>query len=306
MSARRKAKAGGGALTLGPVLYNWEPKAWRDFYFRIADEAPLDSVIVGEVVCSKREPSFWPELPKVVERLERARKEVVFASLALVTNRREMASLEDLAKGAEHVVEANDVAAISLLQGRPHDVGPHVNVYNEGTLAWLVRRGARRVTLPIELSMTQIAAIAARRGKAEIEVFGFGRAPLALSARCYSARARGLRKDNCQFVCAGMSVGMALETLDAKPFLVVNGTTTMSSTWIDVANHVETLRKAGVGRLRLSPEAIDMVAVARTYRDLLDGADPDVARRKLAKLAPQAAFSDGFLRGTAGAAGLAA
>ena len=40
-------------LTLGPVLYNWQPERWRDFYFRIADEAPVDRVAVGEVVCSK-------------------------------------------------------------------------------------------------------------------------------------------------------------------------------------------------------------------------------------------------------------
>ncbi|MET3221923.1 hypothetical protein ABIF35_002710 [Bradyrhizobium japonicum] len=26
-------------LSLGPVLYNWAPERWRDFYFRIADEA---------------------------------------------------------------------------------------------------------------------------------------------------------------------------------------------------------------------------------------------------------------------------
>jgi collagenase-like PrtC family protease len=306
MSRRTSKKAAAGALTLGPVLYNWEPALWRDFYFRIADEAPVDTVVVGEVVCSKREPFFEPQIPRVVERLEAAGKEVVLAGLALVTNRREMATLEELATDAAHVVEANDIAAIALLQGRPHDVGPHVNVYNEGTLAWLARRGARRVALPIELSMAQIAAIAARRGKVEIEVFAFGRAPLALSARCYSARARGLRKDNCQFVCAGMTQGMALETLDAKPFLVVNGTTTMSATWIDLAAHVGALRQAGVGRLRLSPEVVDMVAVARVFRGLLDGADPKAAQKALARLAPQARFSDGFLRGTTGADGLAA
>jgi hypothetical protein len=27
-------------LGLGPVLYNWAPERWRDFYFRVADEAP--------------------------------------------------------------------------------------------------------------------------------------------------------------------------------------------------------------------------------------------------------------------------
>ena len=38
-------------LTLGPNLFNWQPDVWRDFYFRIADEASVDTVAVGEVVC---------------------------------------------------------------------------------------------------------------------------------------------------------------------------------------------------------------------------------------------------------------
>ena len=31
-------------LTLGPNLFNWAPEQWRDFYFRIADEAPVGIV----------------------------------------------------------------------------------------------------------------------------------------------------------------------------------------------------------------------------------------------------------------------
>ena len=51
------------ALTLGPILFNWKPERRRDFYFRIADEAPIDCVYLGEVVCSKREPFFVDDLP---------------------------------------------------------------------------------------------------------------------------------------------------------------------------------------------------------------------------------------------------
>ena len=40
------------ALTLGPVLFNWSAERKRDFYFRMADDAPVDVVYVGEVVCS--------------------------------------------------------------------------------------------------------------------------------------------------------------------------------------------------------------------------------------------------------------
>ena len=42
------------ALTLGPLQFNWSAEAFYDFYARIADEAPVDKVVIGELVCSKR------------------------------------------------------------------------------------------------------------------------------------------------------------------------------------------------------------------------------------------------------------
>ena len=49
-------------LTLGPVLYNWPAERWRDFYFEVADEMPVATVYLGEVICSKRAPLFDPHL----------------------------------------------------------------------------------------------------------------------------------------------------------------------------------------------------------------------------------------------------
>lgn len=45
-------------LTMGPVLFHWPVETLRDFYFHIADEAPVDNVCLGEVVCHKRAPFF--------------------------------------------------------------------------------------------------------------------------------------------------------------------------------------------------------------------------------------------------------
>ena len=58
-----------GKLSLGPVLFNWPSDIWRDFYYRMADEAPVDIVYLGEVVCSKREVFFQSSMPAVIERL---------------------------------------------------------------------------------------------------------------------------------------------------------------------------------------------------------------------------------------------
>lgn len=294
---KRQAK-----LTLGPVLFHWAPGRWRDFYLRIADEAPVETVCIGEVVCSKRTPFFEPVLGTVIERLEAAGKEVVHSTLALIMNEREMDTVRALAAGKDLFVEANDIAAVSLLSGRRHAIGPYVNVYNEDTLAFLARHGATRVSLPGELPARSIAALAGAGGP-ELEVQVFGRLPLAISGRCFHARSRGLNKDGCLYVCAEDPDGMEVETLDGDPFLAVNGTQTLSYTWCNLAGELAELRQMGVHRFRLSPQDTDMVAVARIFRDLLDGrCQPGETRESLAGLAGGTPFSNGFYYGVEGIA----
>ncbi len=297
-----KAKTSRAKLTLGPVLFNWAPEKWRDFYLRIADEAPVDSVCVGEVVCSKRAPFFEPVLGEVIERLEAAGKEVVHSTLALIMNKREMDLVRGFAAKKNLFVEANDVSTVSLLSGRRHAVGPYINVYNENTLSFLARHGATRVSLPGELSGKSIAALA-RAGVCELEVQVFGRLPLAISARCFHARAHDLSKDGCQYVCGEDSNGMEVETLDGDPFLAVNGTQTLSYTWCNLAGELAELRKMGVQRFRLSPQDTDMVAVTGIFRDLLDDRrQSQEAIESLGGLAGGTPFSNGFFYGTEGVA----
>ena len=295
MTTRGKTK-----LTLGPVLFNWAPEAWRDFYLRIADEAPVDTACLGEVVCSKRTPFFEPHLAQVVERLEAAGKEVVHATLALIMGDHDLEAVRALAEAPDLLVEANDMAAVSLLAGRGHTVGPFVNVYSEGTLATLAENGAGRVCLPPELPARVIAALA-RTAEPELEVQVFGRLPLALSARCYHARSRDLHKDGCQYVCAEDPDGMDVETLDGDPFVAVNGTQTLSHAWCNLVRELAQLEASGVRRYRLSPQDVDMVAVAQTFRDVLDGRlDAETAFEALAQAAHGSSFSNGFYHGTEG------
>ncbi len=287
-------------LTLGPVLFNWKPERWRDFYLRIADEAEIDSVHLGEVVCSKRQPFFDPLMPQVIERLSAAGKEVVLSSLALVMTAKEREAAQTLAGVEGFLTEANDLSFAAALKGRPFVVGPFVNVYNEGTLAYLAGLGAKRVCLPIEVPGSTIAYLAAQ-GLAEIEVQVFGRLPLAMSARCYHARSRNLSKDGCQYVCGEDADGMAVDTMDGKPFLTVNGTQTMSYRYHNLLGELAALRNAGVGRFRLWPQSCDMVAVAALFRRVLDGQiDPSEANRLLADLAPDAEFANGYIHGREG------
>jgi collagenase-like PrtC family protease len=289
-------------LTLGPVLYNWPAEAKRDFYFRIADEAAVDVVYLGEVVCSKRSSFFDPYVPDVAERLARAGKEVVHSTLALIMNEREMETVRALAAAPDLRVEANDISGAALLAGRPHVIGPFVNVYNEGTLEVLVRGGADRVVLPCELPAGSLEVLGRAAGGAELEVQVFGRLPLALSARCYHARAHDLHKDGCRYVCEEDPDGMVLETLEGDGFLAVNGTQTLSHTLCCLLRELEALRDLGIGCFRVWPQSADMVAVAGIFRGVLDGRDgPAEAVTRLGELVDIAPFSNGFYHGREGA-----
>lgn len=292
-------------ITLGPLLFNWPADRWSDFYARIADEAPVDRVCLGEVVCSKRLPFYVDRIPGAIERLRSAGKQVVLSSLALVTLKRERQMCADLAASGELEIEVNDLTMLAhLARGRRFSTGPLVNVYNEGTLAYLAGRGAVRACLPPELPLSSLATLARAAAALDVvpEVWAFGRVPLAISGRCYHARVHGLAKDNCQFVCGEDPDGLTVETLDGEDFLAVNGVQTLSFTHGNLIGDLESLQEAGVTSFRLSPHSGDMAAVARLFRHVLDGRlEPGEAAGRLARLLPGATFSNGFLAGTCGA-----
>jgi collagenase-like PrtC family protease len=292
-----------GELTLGPVLFNWAPEIWRDFYLRVADEAPVKTVYLGEVICSKRAPLFEPHLADVVERLAAAGKTIVFSTVAEVMSKVDRKLVDSVVTPQTPLVEVNDASALSRLGGRPHHLGPFMNVYNERTLGVLARRGACNVCLPAEMPAAAIRAICAeaRALGVSVEVLVFGRLPLALSARCYHARAHGRTKDNCLFVCDKDPDGMTLRTLDDKPFLAVNGIQTMSYDYLNLTAELAELRQMGVTRFRLSPHSCDMVEVATIFRGVLDGRiDAPEAAARVGALGPGAPFSNGFFHGKPG------
>lgn len=293
-------------LTVGPLLFNWTADAVVDFYARVADEAPVDRVVVGEIVCSKRLPFVADRLPEVVERLERGGKTVALGSLALPTLERERRAARELAAQTEHEVEINDLTLLDGMRA-PFSVGPLVNVYNENTLAFLARRGARRFCLPPELPVgsVEVLAKAARAVEATVEVFAYGRIPLAISSRCHHARVHGLTRDSCQFVCADDPDGMPARTLDGADFLAVNGVQTLSHVHANLIGDLDRLAAANVGGLRLSPHTGDFVAVTRAFADAAAGRiSGEEGLARLRETAPGAEFSNGFLFGPCGAAPL--
>lgn len=260
-------------LALGPLLYYWDPDQVRAFYAAAA-RWPVDIVYLGEVVCAKRRALRLEDWLGIARELAAAGKEVVLSTLALIEAESELLTLRRIADNGEFAVEANDWAAVHVLGGRQGFVaGPHLNVYNGETLALLAEQGAARWVMPVELPRETLAALQAQRPAGmQTEVFAFGRLPLAFSARCFTARAHNLSKDDCQLRCGDYLDGLTLEAQDGQPFLAINGIQTQSATTTDLLAAVPDMLALGVDVVRLSPQSRHMDPVVRAFRAALDGA----------------------------------
>ena len=260
-------------LTMGPVLFHWPADVKRDFWFRVADEAPVSTVYLGEAVCAKREPFFTDHIDAVVSRLERAGKKIVWSSLAQVVTAVDRRASLGVTEFENFEIEANDASVLQKLKGKRHRVGQYVNVYNEAALVHLAGNGAHHFSLQPELPAETVNLLAKTAGNvgATLEVQVFGRVTLALSARCYHARAHHRTKDNCLFVCENDPDGMDLETRAREKFLTINGIQTLSHKYLDLSAELPRLVEMGVSHFRISPHSVDMIAVCDAYRRAIDG-----------------------------------
>ncbi|HEX5380041.1 MAG TPA: U32 family peptidase [Phenylobacterium sp.] len=288
-------------LCLGPLLFNWPAPEVDRFYGAVARNPHVQRVYLGEVVCGKRAPLLAEVLAGAAARLADAGKTVVWSSLALPSTPRERKLGRALAETPD-LIEVND---LSILAERAHDApfvaGPLLNVYNEATARELVARGCVRLCANVELPLSSVGQVASACPGLELELFAFGRLPLALSGRCHHARAHGRHKDTCLFVCDQDPDGMAVKTVEGAPFLAINGVQTLSHGVQLVDLPVAALQDAGIGALRLSPHTGDMAAVIAAFRRFIDGEIPPGALRTAVEAAgPPGALVSGYLHGAAG------
>jgi collagenase-like PrtC family protease len=288
-------------LALGPLLYYWPRETVLAFY-RDCARWPVDTVYLGETVCSRRRELKLADWIAIGEDLARAGKEVVLSTSELIESDADLRTMHSVAGNGAFRVEANDMAAVRALAGKgPFVAGPFLNVYNAGTLALLAELGAARWVAPVELSRDGIAAVVADGPPGiETEVFAYGRLPLAVSARCFTARYNNLTKDHCEFRCIEHPDGLALDTQDDQHFLVLNGVQTQSASVHSLVAELGEARAAGTDLLRLSPQSQHTGEVVAVFREAASGAlAPHEAAARLAPLMPAAAC-DGYWHGKPG------
>lgn len=267
-------------LSLGPIQYYWSREDLKAFYDDVA-QSPVDIVYLGETVCSKRRLFRFDDWMRTAGKLAEAGKQVVLSTLALLESESELKTLRRICTNDRFMVEANDMAAVQLLSiaNLPFVAGPTVNIYNARSLGVLADSGLRRWVMPVELAQQTLQEIMEQApDPVETEVFAYGRMPLAMSARCYTARAHGLPKDDCQYRCLDYPDGLTLRTREEEPFLAINGIQTQSAQTYNLLPQIEQMRSMGVDVVRISPQARNTKDVILAFRNAINGQEVDLER----------------------------
>lgn len=260
-------------LSLGPIQFYWSKETLLEYYLEMA-KMPLDTIYIGEVVCSRRHEMRFEDWCDLAEIIAESGKEIIFSSLVLLESESDLRRLRRFASQGKFILEANDMAAVKLARENeiPFVAGATLNIYSDATLNIFHQLGAKRWLAPCELGRDKLKAITehAQTKDIETELFAWGKIPLAYSSRCFTARHYNLNKDSCEYRCLDHEHGMPMLTREGQPFLTINGIQTMSHGCQSLLAHHEDIAQLGVNMLRLSPQLTDMPRVIELHRQVLD------------------------------------
>lgn len=257
---------------LGPVLWYWPTDTLEDFYQQAA-RSSADIIYLGEAVCSKRRATPYARWMALARDVASSGKQVVLSTLALLQSPSELKELQRYVENGEFLIEANDIGTVNMAAERhlPFVAGPTLNVYNADTLQLLVKEGMTRWCMPVEMSrdwLLQLLAQCETRGirqQFEVEVMGYGHLPLALSARCFTARSENRAKDDCETCCINYPTGRRVNSQEGQQVFVLNGIQTMSGYCYNLGNDLAGMR-GQVDCVRLSPQDTSTLAEIDRFR----------------------------------------
>ena len=250
------------------------------------------------MVCSKRRELRLLDWLEIADKLEAAGKEVVLSTLALMEAESELITLQKICENGDFKVEANDMAAVHLINSRPFVAGPHLNLYNPSSLELMRENGAVRWVMPLELSAQTLGGLQAGRPEGlETEVFVYGHMPLSFSARCFTARAHNVPKDQCELRCIDSPQGMPLQTQEDQELFTINGIQLQSGLPSNLLGEIGSLQQLQVDVLRLSPQAEGMPQIVMAFDAARKG---EQSKAIDALLATDTEWCNGYWHGEAG------
>src|SRR5690606_29460721 len=137
------------------------------------------------------------------------------------------------------------------------------------------------------------AMLADGQAMPELEVIAWGRLPLSYSARCFTARALDVPKDQCGFRCIDYPDGLPPSTREGRPFLRINGIQVQGEEATDLGPELPALSALGVDLLRIYPQAEGTGEVIARFHAARDATVP----------LPALGARNGYWHGEAGMAG---
>ncbi|MDF0534468.1 U32 family peptidase [Shewanella sp. A32] len=260
-------------ISLGPLMYCWSKSDVFTFYDDVAN-SPIPLVYLGETVCSRRRQVKWADYVALAKMLQSTGKQVVLSTLALIETASEQTELRKQLENGDFAIEANDMAAVAMANelGIPFICGPTINNYNRATLDKMAEWGMQRFVMPVDLSCDWLKAVLTPLANFEAEVIGYGHLPLAHSARCFTARLKGLAKDGCGIACEQYPQGVLAQTQEHQPLLRLNGIQTQSAACCDLRQQIPVMEAIGVSWFRVSPVNQQSITMAT---ELTRGEFPD-------------------------------
>lgn len=271
---------------LGPVLWYWPLHQLENFY-QAASESEADIIYLGEAVCSKRRATKASDWLALARMLAESGKQVVLSTLALVQSASELNEIKRYVDNGEFLIEANDIGTVNMAaeQSLPFVAGHALNCYNGVTLRLLAQQGMIRWCIPVELSRDWLVRLLEQceslgiRQQFDVEVMGYGHLPLALSARCFTARSENRAKDACETCCINYPQGRRVLSQENQQVFVLNGIQTMSGYCYNLGNELKSMQGL-VDIVRISPKSAETLSMVARFKANENGEAPLVLEKE--------------------------